>query len=151
MTATQVQLKEATVEFINSLIVENYAQDDIYEFIEQYGEDNCVNFYEQYVEYGEDYCYEAVDAFIDEFGIDTLAYFCDAYYGQYESEEQFSEQFYSDCYSLPEDLHVVIDWSATWNVNLRYDFSFVDGFAFHKNFWCDFILTKKQLNWLFIA
>lgn len=135
MTATQVQLKEATVAFINSLITENYAQDDIYEFIEQYGEDNCVNFYEQYVEYGEDYSYEAVDAFIDEFDLDCLAYFCDAYYGQYDSEEQFAEQFIDDCYpNYLQDLPVVIDWSATWNVNLRYDFSFVDGFVFHKNF-----------------
>jgi hypothetical protein len=28
----------------------------------------------------------------------------------------------------------VVDWQATWDQNLRYDFDFVDGFVFHSNF-----------------
>jgi hypothetical protein len=28
----------------------------------------------------------------------------------------------------------VIDWEATWNSSLQYDFSFVEGFIFNKNF-----------------
>jgi N-methylhydantoinase B/oxoprolinase/acetone carboxylase alpha subunit len=135
MTATQVQLKESTQDFINELTENNYAVDDIYEFIEQYGEDNFVQFYEEYVQCGEDYCYEAVDAFIDTFDIDCIQYFTDAYYGQYDSEEQFAEQFVDDCYSNQlQDLPIVIDWTQTWECNLRYDFDFTDGFVFHKNF-----------------
>jgi hypothetical protein len=45
----------------------------------------------------------------------------------------------------------VIDWTQTWECNLRYDFDFTDGFVFHKNFWCDFILTTIKLNWFSIA
>ena len=32
---------------------------------------------------------------------------------------------------LPDCL--VIDWEATWNCSLRYDFDFEDGFVFNKN------------------
>jgi hypothetical protein len=28
---------------------------------------------------------------------------------------------------------VIVDWDATWNYNLRYDFDYEDGFVFDKN------------------
>jgi hypothetical protein len=40
----------------------------------------------------------------------------------------------------------VIDWEATWNSYFQYDFSFVEGFIFNKNFWCDFNL-KMETWW----
>lgn len=49
-------------------------------------------------------------------------------------EENIS--FYSDeeliNVSIPDFL--VIDWEATWKCNLQYDFAFVEGFIFNKNF-----------------
>ena len=49
MTATQIQLKVETEDFITHLLEENYYDEDIYEFINEHGEDNFVEFYEQYV------------------------------------------------------------------------------------------------------
>jgi len=63
MTATEVQLKESTVEYIKELVENNYHDGDIYEFINQYGEDALESCYEDYCELGEDYTYSAVDAF----------------------------------------------------------------------------------------
>ena len=120
---------------IDELKEENYYEGDMIAFIEEHGNDAFVEHYEEYVQCGEDYSYEAVDAFVDEFGIECIGHFTDAYYGEYDSEEQFAEQFVSDCYPINlNDTPIVIDWSATWNSNLRYDFSFADGFVFHKSF-----------------
>lgn len=118
---------------IDDLTDASYAQDDMVAFIEEYGNDNFIQFYEEYVENGENYCYEAVDAFIDEFGIENIEHFTDAYYGQYDSEEQFAEQYTGDVYGEPP-AHLVVDWSATWNCNLRYDYTFNDGYVFVSNF-----------------
>jgi len=117
---------------IDELKEENYYEGDMIAFIEEHGNDAFVEHYEEYVQCGEDYSYEAVDAFVDEFGIECIGHFTDAYYGQYDSEEQFAEQFVGDCYhNQLQDLPIVIDWTATWESNLRYDFHFVDGFVFN--------------------
>lgn len=120
---------------IDELKEQNYHDEDMFDFINEHGSDNFIAYYEEYVEQGEDFTYDAVDAFVDEFGIECIAHFTDAYYGQYDSEEQFAQQFIDDCYpNSLQDMPVVIDWSATWNCNLRYDFSFADGYVFHNNF-----------------
>ena len=136
MTATVViTISDDVQAKLDELVAENYALDDMIEFIQENGEENFLEFYEEYVQCGEDYSYDAVEAFVGEFGIECIANFTDAYYGQYDSEEQFAEQFVGDCYhNQLQDLPIVIDWTATWESNLRYDFSFADGFVFHKNF-----------------
>lgn len=135
MTATVVTYPANVQQKIDELVAENYCIDDIVEFINQYGNDNFVEYYEEYCENGENYSYSAVDAFVDEFGIECIAHFTDAYYGEYDSEEDFAEQFCSDVYALNlNDTPVVVDWTATWNRNLRYDFAFNDAFVFNKNY-----------------
>ena len=120
---------------LDELVAENYALDDMIAFIEEHGNDNFIQFYEEYCENGENYSYDAVDAFVDEFGIDAIAHFSDAYYGQYDSEEDFAEQYCGDVYNFNYDnTPVVVDWTATWNCNLRYDFSFNDGYVFNNNY-----------------
>ena len=81
-----------------------------------------------YDELIEEYSKEAVDAFIECFGKDDLEGFRDSYYGEYDSEEDFAEQFYE---TVPYGL--VIDWEATWNCYLRGDFYYEDGFVFRSN------------------
>jgi hypothetical protein len=137
MTETQVQLKESTVEFINELVAESYCQDDIYDFINEHSEEDFVNYYEEYVGFGEEYCYEAVDAFIAAFGIECVSHFSDAYRGQYDSEAEFAEEFVTDVEgNIPS--YIVVDWEATWNYNLKYDFVYEvcgsKGFVFDRNF-----------------
>jgi len=135
MTVTVVTYPENVQQKIDELVEQNYAIDDIVEFINENGNDNFVEYYEEYCENGENYSYDAVDAFVDEFGIECIAHFTDAYYGEYDSEEQFAEQFCTDCYPINlDDTPIIVDWTKTWECNLRYDFSFNDGYVFHKNF-----------------
>lgn len=133
MTVTQTELKESTKELIAELVENNYYDGDIYNFIEQYGEDALASHYEEYCQNGEDYSYSAVDAFCSEFGVENVAHFQDAYYGEYETPEIFVENYVNETeVSVPD--YLVVDWEATWKCNFQYDFSFVDGFIFNKNF-----------------
>jgi antirestriction protein len=135
MTATQVQLKESTVEFMNELMESNYYDGDMYVFINEYGEDNFVNSYEQYVELGEKVSYDAVDAFIAEFGMTELDNFLEAYYGEWSSFQSFSESFFADLYAhqIPEHLHSYIDYDA-FARDLSYDFVINGDYVFNRNF-----------------
>jgi antirestriction protein len=50
--------------------------------------------------------------------------FRDAYQGTWESEADFCENTAEDCGVIPKDFPswIVIDWEATWNCNLRFDY-----------------------------
>lgn len=95
---------------IDELKAENYYDEDMFDFINQYGNNSFLKFYEQYVQNGEDYCYEAVDAFIDEFSIECIEHFSDAYHGSYDSEKEFAEEFVNDCWDFKlDDTPIVVD------------------------------------------
>jgi antirestriction protein len=122
-----------TVEFIDGLLEDNYALDDILEFVDQYSEHDLVSHYVEYVEQGENLGYDVVDAFVGYHGISYVENCGEAYRGTYDSEADFAEEFTNEIYGdVPS--YVVVDWQATWDQNLRYDFDFVDGFVFHSNF-----------------
>ena len=89
---------------------------------------------ELYDELCGDYGQDAVDAFLTIWEESDLHGFADAYQGQYDSEADFAEQFTTDCYGLNVPSFVVIDWQATWDQGLRYDYEFVDGYVF-VNVW----------------
>jgi antirestriction protein len=122
-----------TVEFIDSLLEDNYALEDILEFIDENNEQDFVAHYVSYVEQGEDLGYDVVDAFVKENGIDNVKYTRDAYRGSYDSEADFAEEYTQEIYGEVPSF-VVVDWQATWDSNLAYDFDFVDGFVFDRNF-----------------
>lgn len=118
-------LHEDAVAKIDELLDENYALDDMLEFIDERNETNFVMYYEEYVRCGEAIGYEAVDALIDEMGSVSDIEGCDERYrGCYDSEADFAEEFYSELYEVPAAL--VIDWQATWDTSLRYDFTSCD-------------------------
>lgn len=77
-----------------------------------------------------DYGQDAVDAFLTIWEESDLHGFEDAYQGCYDSEADFAEQFTTDCYGLNVPSFVVIDWQATWDQGLRYDYEFADGSVF---------------------
>lgn len=135
-TATEVVLacgyvkengKGAYTEFYTELL-QAKGQDlpaDETEVSEEYQEDydRLVDLYNQ----------DAVDAFIELYGEECLDSFEDAYQGEYDSEADFAEQFTTEVYGdIPA--YVVVDWDATWNSNLRYDFDYEGGFIFNRNF-----------------
>ena len=85
------RLKDSTIDVIHELVENNYHDADIYEFINTYGEDALETCYEDYVELGESFSFEAVDVFCDEFSIEEIGNFQDAYYGEYETPAIFAE------------------------------------------------------------
>jgi hypothetical protein len=134
MTANYKEIfSAATVEKIDELLEDNYAIDDILEFIDARNEEDFVAFYEEYVTQGENLGYDVVDAFVEYHGISYVEHTEDAYRGHYDSGADFAEEFYNDVYGdVPSFL--VVDWEATWEQSMKYDFDFVDGYIFDSNF-----------------
>ena len=115
-------LNTETVEKIQELLEEVYALDDMLEFIDTYNEKDFVLYYEEYCRCGEAIGYDAVDALIGEMGCVSDIEGCDdRFRGWYESTADFAEEYYNDISDVPSAL--VIDWEATWEQSLRYDFT----------------------------
>ena len=126
-------LQESTVHQIEELIHENYDLECMLEFIDEYNEQDFINHYETYVSLGEEYSYEAVDAFLQYHeDASLLIDFKDAYVGCYSDVEEFTQEYYDDRYDIPFGLY--IDWTETWNRNLKYDYQMIDNFIFRRNF-----------------
>ena len=126
-------LAAATVEKIDELLEENYFLDDMLEFIDERNETNFVEYYEEYVRCGEAIGYEAVDALIGENGEMSCIEDCDSrYQGCYQDEAEFAESLILEQGNIIPDC-VVVDWQATWDQNLRYDFTACsDGAAYRS-------------------
>lgn len=124
LTASYREMLNAeTVEKIDELLDEQYALDDMLEFIDERNETNFVAYYEEYVRCGEAIGYEAVDALIDENGECSCIEDCDERYrGCYDDEADFAEHFHNEMGNYVPD-GIVVDWEATWDCNLRYDFT----------------------------
>lgn len=124
----------AVVEKIDELLEENNALECMLEFINENSVEDFVTYYEEYVEQGESLGYDVVDAFVKHHGdMSYVEYVRDAYRGVYNSEAEFTEEYYNDVYGeIP--VMLVVDWEATWNSGMRYDFDFVDGFVFSSQF-----------------
>ena len=112
-----------TVSKIDELIDDSYALDDMLEFIDQHNESDFVAYYEEYCRCGEAIGYEAVDALISEMGDVSYIEDCDErYQGHYHNEAEFAEDFVTEMgYDIPSI--IVVDWEATWESSLRYDFT----------------------------
>ena len=124
-------LGESIVEKIDSYLEENFYIDDMIEFIQEYGDTAFCNHYDEYVEAGESNSYEAVDAFIEEFGVDYLGGFEDSYRGEWSSKGDYAEDFVSSCYCLDIPGFVEVDWENTFD-NL--DCVYSNGFVFDSQF-----------------
>ena len=109
---------------VKGLINNDTLEDEISEEYQELYQNLCAS-------YGKD----AVSAFLELHDDESLLeYFEEAYQGSYDSEAAFAEEFTTDIYGFDAPSFVVVDWDATWNCNLRYDFDFEDGFVFSKNF-----------------
>ena len=126
---------QETVNKIEELLADSYALEDIVEFIDENSEAKFRSYYQNYVEIGEEYSYEAVDDFIDQFGIHSLVgdNFQDAYRGQYDSKADYVESYVSGgnfIVELPSFLE--IDWEASFD-NMDVVFS-SNGYVFDTQF-----------------
>ena len=124
-------LSESTVEKIEYYLGENFYVGDMIAFIQEYGDTAFCDHYNEYVDAGESNSYEAVDAFIEEFGFECLGGFEDAYCGEWSSKADYAENFVSDCYCLDIPIFVEVDWENTFD-NL--DCVYSNGFVFNTQF-----------------
>ena len=114
------------VEKIDDLVDDNYDLDDILEFVDNHGESDFKEYYEEYVRVGDIIGFEAVDALIKEMGAVSYIEDCDdRYRGFYHNEAEFAEEYYNEIHG-EVDSFLVVDWDATWEQNLRYDFTACD-------------------------
>ena len=125
LTANYQQVLNAdTIEKIDELLEENYDLQCMLTFIDEHNESDFVAYYEEYVRCGEIIGYEAVDALIEEQGDVCYVEDCDErYVGHYQSTADFAEEWVSEVLDERFPTFVVIDWEATWDCNLRYDFT----------------------------
>jgi len=125
---------QETVDKIEELLEDSYALEDIIEFIDANSEEDFRTYYEVYVVVGEEYSYDAVDAFIEEFGLQsfTQSNFKDSYLGQYDSKADYAEQYTSDVYCVELPSFVEVDWEATFD-NLDVVFN-GNGYVFNTQF-----------------
>lgn len=134
MTDT-MNLQAETIELIQELIENAYAEDDMYTFINEHSEAEFVKFYEEYVRIGEDNKYEALDAYITHVGSVQYAVenFEEAYRGEFSDFEEFAVQYFEDVYAheVPEHLQCYIDHEA-FARDLAYDYVECDGYIFQN-------------------
>jgi antirestriction protein len=119
-------LQISTIKLIDELTEDNYELTDILEFIDENSEDDFVAYYEEYVEQGEKLGYNVVDSFVAENGFCDVEHCEEAYAGTFRDTDDFVEDLMEstgDLDNLPS--YVVVDFQATWDRGLSYDYDAV--------------------------
>jgi hypothetical protein len=125
------ELSQKALDYITELVEDNYALDDILEFITEHNSDDLIAYYVDYVIQGDKVGFDVVDAFLQENDISDVARVEDAFIGNYDSAAQFAENYYNDIMDVPSAL--VIDWGETFHQSLGYDYDYVEGYVFQSN------------------
>lgn len=126
---------EVLVYLSNLINDEGYPLEDCRQFVEDYGYKPFLSgYYEKWADLIFDgYDNEAVVAFVEDNGVENIEHFEDAYCGEFgsirEAVENLLEQF-MDGWKVP--YFVVIDHEATWERNLRHDYTFEGGYLFNR-------------------
>jgi hypothetical protein len=87
---------------------------------------------EEYDSLIESYDQDAVDTFVELYGQECIESFQDSYRGEYDSEAEYAEEYYTGCYDVPAA--IVVDWQATWDQNFSDDHTYQDGYVFFDQF-----------------
>lgn len=133
-TALNADLQADITEMVNEA---GYPLSDIQDFIEVHGaqayaDGHYVTWCQLEEEIGANTA--AIEAFVEEFGINDIDRFEDAYYGEYDSEAEFAEHYTTDCYPMDMPEWVVVDWQATWDNELSDDFTYNNGYVFRSTY-----------------
>ena len=128
------EYRAETQELIDELVDDGNDLEILEDFIREHGETYFLTHIEEYLQAVDEYDEEVVAAFLDIFDIDSIGSLSDAYQGDYESGAQFAESIVADCYSMDMPSWVEVDWQATWDNALSYDYSESDGHIFNNNF-----------------
>jgi antirestriction protein len=125
------ELSQKALDYITELVEDNYALDDILEFVKEHNSDDLIAYYVDYVIQGDKVGFDVVDAFLQENDISDVPRVEDIYMGQYQSEADFAESYFNDIMDVPSAL--VIDWTDTFQQSLGYDYEYIDGCVFQLN------------------
>ena len=125
---------EETQELIDELVDDGNELEVLEDFIKDHGESNFNDYIEEYLQTVDQYGEDAVTAFLDIFNIEDIGNFTDAYQGNYDDGASFAESLVNDCYAMEMPSWVEVDWQATWDNALSYDYSESDGHIFNNNF-----------------
>ena len=128
------EYSDETIELIDELVADGNDHDVLEDFIKEHGESNFNDYIEEYLQAVDEYDEDVVSAFLDVFDIDSIGSLSDAYQGRYDSGAEFAESLVSDCYSMDMPSWVEVDWKATWDNALSYDYCESDGHIFNNNF-----------------
>jgi TPR repeat protein len=109
-----------TLEKIDGFVESQYDLGRMLEFIDEHFEEDFVKYYDEYVELGEENGYEAVDAFIKLNDLYDLAYFADAYIGEYDSPYRMAQDYF-DGETDRLDYRISIDWEETAAYLIQHD------------------------------
>ena len=147
MTATMIALELTNTEWLRTLSDElisyitdlvndeGYLLDDIRDFVEQYGEKYLLDgSYETWSKLSEYHPNEAIEAFVENNGIEDIDRFEYAYIGEYSSEKDFVIMWLEEHCPQVFDHPIVVDYDATWERNLSYDYDYENGFVFLRHF-----------------
>ena len=125
------ELSQKCLDYITELVEDNYALDDILEFLKEYNGDDLIAYYIDYVIQGDRVGFDVVDAFLQENDISDVPRVEDIYMGQYQSAADFAENYFNDIMDVPSAL--VIDWTDTFQQSLGYDYEYINGCVFQLN------------------
>ena len=127
---TQTQIEE----FLENTL--GWDEDELVAFVERFGENMFQSYFEEYADMVDDIGNDVVEAFLENFDIESVSSCRDAYMGSYESGAEFAQQIAEDCGDVPRDMPswIEIDWKASWD-NLDYDYvECSGGHIFSQNF-----------------
>ena len=132
---TSFPTEEHVQEHLEGLLEDGHDKDEMKEFIKTHGNKDFMCYYEDYARMIDQYDQETVDAFLETFDMMDVEHLEDAYHGQYDSEEEFTENFVSDMGYIQNDLPywIKIDWKETWEDGLSWDYTFSSGYVFSNN------------------
>jgi hypothetical protein len=107
------------------------SKSDLYDYLEEQGVDE-LEFFDKYQELNENYDEGAVKAFLSMYSVSDLHHFEECYEGEFDRVEDFVENYLEN---LGEEIPswIVVDYEATWNASLRFDYDEENGYYFRSN------------------
>lgn len=121
---------EHVEELIDTVDNTDCPKSDLYDFIESYGI-GSLEYFEGYWKLLDTYNEGAIEAFIAAFDIEDLHHFEDTYEGYFDTTKDFVEHYLDlACDQVPS--WIVVDYEATWDSSLRFDYTEEDGHYFRS-------------------
>ena len=124
---TVEELKEAVdkiANYLGSIYGDEWAIHD-YSNFPNMGENPDLEKVIEVAELVEEQGFEKINSFLEVFSIEDLGYFEDSYCGHWNNFQEYAQDYFDNCYEVPEHLENYIDYEKFAN-DLNYDYNVVD-------------------------